>query len=133
MPLHSNIRDFSDLGMRVEEFCIRKHNEFLLSLWRDLISENPVDTGASRSNWHLTPGQVSRAKTNPRDGTQYPPPAEPDVWQYTYRWKKWYFANYSEYIGALNEGSSKQAPAGWIDAAIQRNIAKFSSGFTRTS
>lgn len=124
-------RNFNELGSMIEGFAIRKHNGFLLGLWEDLVDGTPVDTGAARSNWILTPGQPGR-RVNPRDGTKYPKPSLPDVGKYTYRWRKWYFTNNSVYIKKLNEGSSLQAAPGWIDAAIQRNLIKFGDRLTRT-
>ena len=79
-------KNFKELGSMIESFAIRKHNGFLLGLWEDLVDGTPVDTGAARSNWIITPGQPGK-RVNPRDGTKYARPNVPDVGKYTYRWR----------------------------------------------
>lgn len=121
---------FESLGGVVNRFAIRKSNAFLLALWNDLVDLTPVDTGAARSNWYITPGHKAR-KRNPRDGTKYARPVEPEIAHYTDRWRHWYVTNTSTYAALLNEGSSQQQPEGWVDEAVQRNLLKFSNKITR--
>jgi hypothetical protein len=117
-------KSLADIANSVEAFATGSKNRFLLKLWNDLVDSTPVDTGAARSNWTITPLRPS-AFMNARDGTQYPRPSEPDIAQHSKTWGTWFIVNNSPYITYLNDGSSKQAPAGWINAAIQRNLVIF--------
>lgn len=107
----------------IESFVSRKQKTFLLGLWNDLVDGTPVDTGAARSNWTLSPDKPLLT-LNPKDGTQYARPDEPSVGDFPYVNKTWYIANMSPYVLYLNEGHFWAA--GWIDTSIQRNLVKFS-------
>ena len=119
-------KSLTELAGLVEEIVERKNKIFLRSLWSDLVDGTPVATGAARSNWFVTPGRPS-TNLNPRDGTRYSRPKEPDLDKYKRKFGKWYIVNNSRYIVDLNNGSSRRAPAGWIDASIQRNVIKYAS------
>lgn len=73
----------------------------------------PVDTGRARASW----GHAS-APAEPGDGVWVENEEELSIEQ----------GSNLEYIGALNEGSSQQAPAGFIDAEIERAINDFIRG-----
>jgi hypothetical protein len=64
-----------------------------LDIYADLIDETPVDTGHARQGWQLDDAAGDAIK----------------------------ITNNIEYIGALNNGHSKQAPTGWIDAIVDRH------------
>lgn len=123
---------FEHMGKVINRFAMRKTNAFLLATWNELVDATPVDTGAARSNWYITPGRRAY-RNNPKDGTKYPRPEEPNVARYTDRWRSWFITNTSPYAAPLNNGASnKVAPRqGWVDEIVMRNLLKFSDRITR--
>ena len=86
----------------------------------------PVDTGRARGNWLVgigtAPAGTSESLDKGGSATiqaaittigSYPVNALPDLW----------IVNNLPYIGRLNDGWSEQAPAKFVDAAIDRALA----------
>lgn len=73
----------------------------------------PVDTGRARASW----GHSSA-----------PALAGEGIWTEDQDGLSIIQGSTLEYIGALNEGSSMQAPAGFIDAEIERALNDFQKG-----
>lgn len=74
--------------------------EAALETLRDVKTEMPVDTGRARASWGS-------------------PEAE-GIWEESDGGMSIEQGTNVHYVGRLNEGSSKQAPAGFIDAAAER-------------
>ena len=90
----------------------------------------PVDTGWARANWIPYIGSASsspvgnRPKTGQTASTAAQSKATAEVaGSYTLSKGKIVIANNVPYIVFLNEGSSKQAPSGFVQAAIARAIS----------
>lgn len=83
----------------------------------------PVDTGWARANWLTT---VATPATAPLGTREAVPTANPGLGQVlAYRTTGQgpvYISNNVPYIGRLNDGYSKQAPAGFVPAAIGRAV-----------
>lgn len=98
----------------------------------------PVDTGRARANWQTQIGSAAGGVINSfpsgSKGSTGAAAAGVAISQATQTMQKYrqggvdvYISNNLPYIGMLNQGSSKQAPAGFIESAImagQRAIAK---------
>ncbi|MFA6044751.1 MAG: HK97 gp10 family phage protein [Phycisphaerales bacterium] len=70
----------------------------------------PVDTGRARASWgHWTPGDLRSLETGASSADA--------AWEETDEGLTIEQGSNVEYIGALNDGHSLQAPAGFIDAA----------------
>lgn len=95
----------------------------------------PVDTGRARANWqtHIggpPPGEVGAypkgkaGSTGAAAAAQAIAQAEGVAASYKaeHSGKDVYISNNLPYIGRLNEGSSEQAPAGFIEAAIMAGL-----------
>ena len=85
-----------------------------LGLQADLTENTPVRTGRARSNWlpsFSAPRNSSSESTGGSPMINFSGYALGD---------KIFLANNLPYIGRLNAGSSKQAPAGFVDDAILR-------------
>ena len=82
-----------------------------LGLLGDLKILTPVDTGRARSNWHLDVGAPTVQLVEP--GGDLPT----DVSRYTVN-QTIFISNNVPYIRRLNEGHSKQAPAGFVEDAV---------------
>ena len=81
-----------------------------LAAERRIKSEMPVDTGRARASWgHWTPGDVRVGNSGANSGDA--------AWEEMDDGLTIEQGSNVEYIGALNDGHSLQAPAGFIDAA----------------
>lgn len=84
-----------------------------LIVFGEIVKNTPVDTGRARANWHIDINNVDVSLV------------EPDHMEDTSvvaRYKMGdtiFISNNLPYIRPLDEGHSKQAPAGFVDAAIQ--------------
>ena len=107
-----NVAPAVDTGMR----------RIALAVNQTLVLATPVDTGRARANWRVSidrevAGEVGHTSPqvtlNENKATieRYKGPA-PIIVQ-----------NNVPYIGALNNGSSAQAPAGFVQKAIQTGVA----------
>lgn len=78
-----------------------------------LKSATPVDTGRARNSWALTQNKTTfrDAKTGAVLPTTLPPISGNEI-------ETLYLTNGTPYIEDLNQGSSKQAPARFIEATI---------------
>lgn len=86
----------------------------------------PVDTGWARANW--LPRVGSPATGTVGSPTSVTRSAQQAGLQQVATWKmgagKVWITNAVPYIGRLNAGWSKQAPAGFVQAAIRRAVAE---------
>ena len=101
---------------------------------RELVENTPVDTGRAITNWDAAVGRVPLAyrteaavpgsKGSTRDANVSGALSRMLAAIALYRTgQSVNITNSAPYIGKLNAGSSLQAPAGFIEAAIQRGRA----------
>jgi hypothetical protein len=96
-----------------------------LIVFGEIVSNTPVDTGRARGNWNIdlnAPDLSNENAPNPSGDTSK---AAPLVASYKLD-DKIFIANNLPYIRRLDEGHSTQAPAGFVDAAIQVGVQKAS-------
>ena len=95
-------------------------------IFADVVGGTPVDTGRAMNNWVISVGSPSRV-VHEEGGSAGSIEASKagnatttlaSVTNFDTVW----ISNNLPYIGALEEGSSKQAPSGWVAAAIQNNL-----------
>lgn len=91
-----------------------------LNLFSKIVAQTPVDTGVARSNWNLSVGSEDSSFSTDRKS---PEPAlekaAVDV-QTLDLGDEVYITNATSYIRKLEEGSSKQAPSGWVKVAVEQ-------------
>lgn len=114
------------LGRRVEVNAPDTVRRVALAVSQTLITSTPVDTGTARSNWQVglggpvddqrSPLGVGEAATGPAIAA-----AQEEI--AGFREGELYISNPLPYIGRLNEGSSSQAPAGFVEKAIAVAVA----------
>ena len=119
------LRTFSDVAKVISEVVEATNREFLMDTWQELVDATPVKTGKARASWFVSPN-LPHLKELP--DAHYPYPAPPDLNRYTRNFSLWYIANTAHYIGQLNRGSSRQAPAGFVDTIIKRNVDRANRG-----
>ena len=97
-----------------------------LDIFGDLLAGTPVDTGRARSNWRIsirTPDLTvleTVGESAASAAIQYSI-AQARLFRFNGR-QPIYITNPLPYIEPLNEGWSQQAPAGFVQAAILRNV-----------
>lgn len=110
----------------LKQFTEKHIKIIVLDATANLIEDTPRDTGWARSNWIPSIGKQ-------REDTDGSPEAVSQAAQqlgiaqvatsYTLERGPIYITNNVPYIRRLNDGWSKQAPAGFIQAAILRAVA----------
>lgn len=98
-------------------------NKLALRIDARVVQETPVDTSEARSAWIVSDGRPNDAEINMRNpgaaiaqGAGEISRAKP----YT----ELFIQNTKPYIEKLNEGSSLQAPAKYIDRIIEQEVAR---------
>jgi len=114
----------------VEGFTERVIIRLALNITDQLIRYTPVDTGWARANWvpsigassdspatsQPTPSLVASASSSQAAG-------QAGLLSYKLPRGSIFISNNVPYIGRLNDGSSAQAPAGFVQASIRRGIS----------
>jgi len=102
-----------------------------LNVTAELIETTPVDTGWARANWVPAIGvsPIGRATSDPDAGQVAAQQArqalgQAQVLSYQLGQGSVFISNNVPYIGRLNDGSSSQAPTGFIQAAIRRGVQR---------
>lgn len=122
-------RDLSkEQAQRLHAELWKRLREVSFALERRIKSEMPVDTGRARASWgrwspaHLRLSKSGNAmKAGPGDS----------VWNEDDRNLSIEQGSNVEYIGALNDGHSRQAPAGFLDTAEQAAVRELNSEIDR--
>lgn len=114
----------------LEGFVERRVTQLALDIVANLVAApseggTPVDTGWARANWQPSIGKRAEAAVGSPDSVTGA--AQSAGLSALLAWKlssgaKIYITNNVPYIGRLNRGSSQQAPAGFVQAAIRRAI-----------
>lgn len=97
-----------------------------LEVTAELVSANPVDTGWSRANWIPSVGAPVTTPAGSRDSVSGVAQQVGMAQVATYTWGQGnvFIANCVPYIVFLNRGHSPQAPAGYVEAAVESGIRK---------
>ena len=90
-----------------------------LAISRSIVLRTPVDTGRARSNWQAGINNPVTSEIEPIDKTGNGAIIRAGTVIGTVKPEEAiYIRNNVNYIGKLNAGSSKQAPAGFIESSI---------------
>lgn len=116
----------------LDKVATRVVRRLTFSVHAELVEANPVDTGWSRANWIATTGAPFEGVVGSPDqvdigagsasvahvGSSYQAGSGLAV----------FLANNVPYMPKLAAGHSPQAPAGWIEDAIERGVAAIGRG-----
>ena len=127
MNLGQFAKRIRDIGTQVPRRANAAVRKAAIAIDHALVLTTPVDTGRARSNWLASQGSPTGSEVMPTSaqaaiaaaeaaiGTSPPVgaggPAEGDL--------TIFITNNVDYIEFLNQGSSAQAPAGFVEAAVQ--------------
>ncbi|WP_199556401.1 HK97 gp10 family phage protein [Sandaracinobacteroides hominis] len=112
-------RDLADL-------INRETRAIALGILARLVDMSPVDTGRFRGNWQV---DIGRAPEDELDTTDKSGAATKAKGSATIAgaapFEPIYLVNNLPYAGALNDGHSRQAPAGFVEAAVDQVAGAF--------
>lgn len=103
---------------KVEGNLLKKVKQTGLAIYSNIVLNTPVDTGRARQNWNIDINVVD-VKITQDTGS------DPDIGKALVATAKCtlrdiiYISNNLPYIRRLNDGYSQQAPAGFVEGAIQ--------------
>lgn len=129
------LREFSEkmqaLSKAIPVNVKRGLKQTVLAIDQVLVTSTPVDTGRARSNWIVGSGPSNEAISAyfpGKDGASAAANAQAALQQAqdfldSSDVSVIYISNNLAYIQYLNEGSSAQAPAGFVEAAVEAGVA----------
>jgi len=101
----------------------RVRNRLAFRIDTRLVQETPVDTSEARSAWLVSVGAPDNTEINMRDPAAAISNGLAKI-NSAPTYTNLYIQNTKPYIGKLNEGSSLQAPAKYIDRIIAQEVAR---------
>ena len=111
----------------LDRFVERTAAKLTLDITANLIQTTPVDTGWARANWvpSLTTFDTDPVGERSPDGVTTVPQSAGLAAATTFRLRhgRIHITNNVSYIGELNDGTSQQAPAGFVQGAVQAGVA----------
>ena len=113
------------LGGEVDLGIARKMGTIAVEITTELFKRTPVDTGRARLGWRVTLDAPSTDE--PGRGSSEGDPISMAIGvklRATSSERPIYIVNNVPYIGILNAGSSRQAPAGFVQASVLTGAAR---------
>ena len=112
--------------MELNEFTADRVRKLALDIAANLIETTPVDTGWARSNWVPSVGSPYDNPVGTREGLDRGPQQSgmAEIGSYQVSLGPVFISNNVPYIQILNDGHSQQAPAGFVQMAIDRAVAE---------
>ena len=110
----------------LREFTADSITRLTLEVTANLVEDTPVDTGWARANWVPNIGTAVQETTGSKEAVDRTAQSQGIAEVVAlYRLPQLiYVSNPTPYITDLNDGSSTQAPAGFVQISIQRAIAE---------
>lgn len=122
MPQADIVRVLNGLDNEIAE----RVKEVSFGLVANLVETTPVDTGWARANWVPRIGAdnegVITQQGDPGAASADQAAATARLAAYHIAAGKVFVSNHVDYIGDLNNGTSSQAPAGFVQAAIEKAV-----------
>lgn len=120
----------AQLGNGVDDEVRRVTLNIRNNLIEDPPDGTPIDTGFASNNWWFNVGGPANSPTTPTPGGQSRIAADTlTIATATINGQPLHITNNASYIGLLNDGTSSQSPAGFVDRAVVRE--QFASRFRR--
>lgn len=115
-------------GALVEENAGKLLRKVALAVDSAVVLATPVDTGRARSNWQVEIGQPASGSIEPlaagAGSTAASIDAAKAVIETAVPGDTIHITNNLDYIGRLNDGWSAQAPAGFVEEAVQNGVQR---------
>lgn len=109
---------------KVERFTARLMAQIGFEVVAELVETTPVDTGWARANWVPRIGQPVAGPSGTREAVSTADQSQglASLAGYKIEQGAIYVTNHVPYIKALNNGHSKQAPAGFVEESVLRAL-----------
>ena len=134
MPTASETAQILAIGRGITQLTERSVRKITLDVHANLVEHTPVDTGWARANWVPRTGVPLQAPVGqPGSGGVAAAAAASStgiakVLSYALTQGKVFVTNNVPYIERLNNGYSRQEPAGFVQRAIRRAVARAGFG-----
>lgn len=112
-----------DISGDVEAFVKLERDKLALNIDRRLVNETPRDTGAARRNWLVSFNRTDDRQLPTGEQSQAISEGATNI-DAAQAYGQLYIQNNLPYIQRLNEGSSKNAPARYIDSIIVQEVSR---------
>lgn len=119
-------RRMGDIATGVSQNADKLVKKVAMAIDQTVVMATPVDTGRARANWIASLDAASSSTTQATDkgGAQAIAAARATINGYDGDTNaEVHITNNLEYIGFLNDGSSAQAPSGFIRKAIRAGVS----------
>jgi len=108
---------------QIEVKAAKETKRISTDLFKKIVTRNPVDTGFSSKNWNATLGKADTSVRGDRDKLDIPGAPQSDLDQIKDMSKTIHLANGVDYIRDLENGSSKQAPGGFVALSVAEVVS----------
>jgi len=122
MDLEDFSREINVLVDEIETNVNTLMKQIATGIDQTVVMATPVDTGRARANWTVTLNTRTKTSHERTDFEQVLVESKAVIDQYGSHTNAIYITNNLAYIGKLNEGSSAQAPAGFVEIALHEAI-----------
>lgn len=121
---------FDELADFLDDDLDQQTRKYTISVNNNLVLSTPRDTGRAKGDWQVNFDTASGGNTGILDptGQQTINRNTGEIVSFSGEYKDIYIENNLPYIKKLNDGSSTQAPAGFVESAIRAADVAFSFG-----
>lgn len=112
---------FDELADFLDDDLDQQTRKYAISVNNNLVLSTPRKTGRAKGDWQVNFDTASGGNTEILDptGQQTINRNTGEIVSFNGNYKDIYIENNLPYIGKLNDGSSTQAPAGFVESAIR--------------
>lgn len=114
--LHNFSKRMSKIGKKVQRRSLELQRKTAFAVYRGVVVNTPVDTGRARTNWQMGSGTPATGTVDAVLGVAASFTRAQSTAQ-THKQGSIFITNNLPYIGRLNDGWSKQAPANFVEQA----------------
>ena len=125
--MSTRLEVLAKLDARVAQVCA----ELAINIHAELVATTPVDTGWARSNWLPAIGAPPTIGGTRAEASIEPTADLGAVLAFKLSDGQIFVSNHVPYIRHLNFGHSKQAPADFVEAAIDKVLSEAQAGAVR--
>lgn len=120
-------KNFDKIAKSLGLTVVTVQKKLAFDIFADIVADTPVDTGRAMNNWNISVGTSDRSTTD-KGGSEggikggkrgEAAAALAGLRPFSTVW----ISNSLPYIVFLNEGSSDQAPSGWVERNVINNLA----------
>jgi len=120
-------KNFDSIAKRLGLDVVTVQKKLAFDIFADLVADTPIDTGRAMNNWNISVGFPDASTTKSggsAGGVQGSKKGEAAAALVGLKpFSTVWISNSLPYIGFLNEGSSDQAPSGWVERDVINNLA----------